>query len=226
MQSLIHRTSTLALLAIFAGSLTLSGCASLSNTEKGAAVGAGAGAVVGGVIGKVAGSTAKGAIIGAVVGGAAGAVIGQQMDKQAAELEKELEDAEIERVGEGIQVTFNSGILFGFDSADLRPEARENLQTLAESLRDYPNTDVMVVGHTDAQGSDAYNQGLSERRAGSAANYLISQGVPRNRITMMGKGESEPVASNDTEAGRQQNRRVEVAIFADEEYREQVSGQN
>lgn len=226
MHSLIQRHTTLLILILFVGGLSLSGCASLSNTEKGAAAGAGAGAVVGGVIGNAAGSTAKGAIIGAVLGGAAGAVIGQQMDKQAADLEDDLEGAEIERVGEGIQITFDSGILFGFDSAELRPEARENLTTLAQSLQEYPQTDVMVIGHTDSKGSDAYNQGLSERRAGSAADFLKTRGISADRITMLGKGESEPIADNETEAGRAQNRRVEIAIYASEDYREEVAGQN
>lgn len=226
MHALIQRHTTLLILILFVGGLSLSGCASLSNTEKGAAAGAGTGAVVGGVIGNAAGSTAKGAIIGAVLGGAAGAIIGQQMDKQAADLEEELEGAEIERVGEGIQITFDSGILFGFDSAELRPDARENLTTLAQSLNDYPNTDVTVIGHTDSKGSDAYNQGLSERRAGSASDFLTAQGISASRITTLGKGESEPVADNETEAGRAQNRRVEIAIYASEDYREEVSGQN
>ena len=226
MQSLIQRHTTLLLLALFVSGLSLSGCASLSNTEKGAATGAAGGAVVGGVIGNAAGSTAKGAIIGAVLGGAAGAIIGQQMDKQAEELEGDLEGAEIERVGEGIQITFDSGILFDFDSANLRPEARENLSTLAASLQEYPETDVMIVGHTDSKGTDAYNQGLSERRAGSAADYLLAQGITGDRIATLGKGESEPVADNETEAGRQENRRVEIAIYASDEYREEVSGQN
>ena len=226
MQSLIERHTTLLILFLFVGGLSLSGCASLSNTEKGAAAGAGAGAVVGGVIGNAAGSTAKGAIIGAVLGGAAGAIIGQQMDKQAADLEEDLEGAEIERVGEGIQITFDSGILFDFDSANLRSEARENLSTLAQSLQEYPNTDVMIIGHTDSRGSDAYNQGLSERRAGSASDYLLARGISRARITTLGKGESEPVATNETEAGRQENRRVEIAIYASDEYRDEVAGQN
>ncbi len=226
MQPLNHRSSILFIAALLVGSLSLSGCASLSNTEKGAATGAAGGAVVGGVIGNAAGSTAKGAIIGAILGGAAGAIIGQQMDKQAAELEEDLEDVEIERVGEGIQITFNSGILFDFDSAGLRTEARENLSTLAESLQDYANTELMIVGHTDSRGAYDYNYDLSLRRANSAAGHLVTQGVPRDRMTILGKGETEPVASNDTDAGRQQNRRVEVAIYASEEYRESVSGQN
>lgn len=207
--------------SVFSG-LTLAGCASLSNTEKGAAAGAGAGAVVGGIIGKAVGSTAKGAIIGAVVGGTAGAVIGQQMDKQAAELEDELEDADVQRVGEGIVVTFDSGILFDFDSSALRAEARENLRDLAGSLSEYENTEVLIVGHTDAVGSDSYNYRLSERRAEAAADYLMSLGMRPSRVSTTGKGEAEPIASNDTEYGRQQNRRVEVAIYASEEYREEL----
>lgn len=204
----------------------LVGCSTIDNmsrTEKGAAAGAGAGAVVGGVIGKATGGTAKGAIIGAVVGGTAGAIIGQQMDKQARELEQELEGAEVERVGEGIQITFDSAILFGFDRSDLSATARTNLQELANSLQEYPNTEVLIVGHTDATGSEQYNQQLSERRAASAAQYLTSQGISRNRITTLGKGELEPVAGNTDEFGREQNRRVEVAIFASEEYREELS---
>jgi outer membrane protein OmpA-like peptidoglycan-associated protein len=202
--------------------LTLAGCANMSNTEKGAAVGAGAGAAVGGAIGKAVGGTVKGAIAGAIVGGTAGAIIGQQMDKQAEELEGELEDAEVQRAGEGIIVTFDSGILFDFDSAALRTEARTNLRNLAESLEDYGNTDIMIVGHTDSVGSDDYNYTLSERRANSAAEYLISLGVTPSRITKMGKGETEPIAANDSDTGRQENRRVEVAIYASEEYREEV----
>lgn len=192
--------------------LLLSGCATKSQT--GAVIGAGGGAVVGGVIGKVAGSTTKGAIIGAVVGGAAGALIGAKMDRQAKELEQNIKGAKIERVGEGIQVTFDSGLLYDFDSDVVKAEAQNNLRELALSLDKYPGSDLMIVGHTDSQGSDSYNQSLSERRASAAANYLVSQGVARARITTRGLGETEPVASNDTDAGRQTNRRVEVAIYA------------
>ncbi len=196
--------------------LLAGGCASMSNTEKGAAGGAAAGAAVGGLIGKAAGSTAKGAILGAVVGGAAGAAIGHRMDEQAKELENTLPNATVERVGEGIQVTFDSGILFDVDSSVLRPASRDNLTNLARSIEDYEGTRVLVVGHTDSTGSDAYNQGLSERRAISAKTYLIEQGVAGDRIDAVGRGEAEPVASNESAEGRQQNRRVEVAIFASE----------
>jgi outer membrane protein OmpA-like peptidoglycan-associated protein len=198
------------------------GCATKAQT--GAVIGAGGGAVVGGVIGKVAGSTAKGAIIGAVVGGAAGAIIGDQMDRQAKELEQNIKGATVERVGEGIQVTFASGLMFDFDSDVVKPEARANLRELAASFHKYPDTDLVIIGHTDQVGTIDYNQALSERRARSAAAYLVGQGVSGARIDARGLGETEPVASNDTEAGRAANRRVEVAIFASKAYREKVAG--
>lgn len=217
------RTTTLALVfLILVAPLLWAGCESLSNTEQGALIGSGAGGAAGAVIGKAAGGTAEGAILGAVIGGTAGAIIGQRMDRQAEELEEDLPNAEVERVGEGIKVTFDSGILFDFDSSDLRPAARRNLNELAESVRDFEDTEIMVVGHTDSQGATSYNQRLSERRADAAYRYLSDQGVRPSRITALGRGEEEPVASNDTESGRQQNRRVEVAIYASEEYREQV----
>ena len=200
--------------------LGVSACA--SRTAKGAGIGAAAGAAGGALIGRAAGSTAKGAIIGAAVGGAAGAIIGRQMDQQAEELAKSLPNAKVERVGEGILVTFESGILFDVDSDALRPAARENLKNLADSLQKYRRTNVLLVGHTDATGSDSYNQTLSNRRASSAASYLASQGLSRPRVETSGRGELEPVASNDTERGRQENRRVEVAIFANEQYRDEA----
>jgi outer membrane protein OmpA-like peptidoglycan-associated protein len=195
----------------------LAGCA--TKMQTGAVVGTAGGAVVGGVIGKVAGSTAKGAIIGAVVGGAAGAIIGSKMDKQAQELQQNIKGATVERVGEGIQVTFASGLLYDFDSDLVRDEAKLNLRELASSLDKYPDTELVIVGHTDPLGSASYNQSLSERRATSAAGYLVAQGVGGARIATRGLGESEPKTTNDTEAGRQMNRRVEVAIYASKAYR-------
>jgi outer membrane protein OmpA-like peptidoglycan-associated protein len=189
-------------------------------------IGGSTGAVIGGIIGNQTGSTARGAIIGAAVGGAAGALIGRQMDQQAEALEEELPGATVERVGEGIQVTFDSGILFDFDSYALRTPARENLANLATSLKRYPESEVLIVGHTDSRGDDAYNQRLSENRSGSARDYLVQQGVAPSRIRAVGMGESEPVASNDTDVGRQENRRVEVAIFASEAYRKRLTGGN
>lgn len=210
---------TVAALASFG----LSACASMSNKERGAVIGATAGAAVGGVIGNNAGgSTAKGAIIGAVVGGAAGAIIGHQMDQQAKELAINIPGAKVERVGEGIQVTFDSGLLFDFDSDVIRADAARNLAELAQSLKKYPNSQLLIVGHTDSRGDEAYNQGLSFRRSNSAATYLQNQGVARARVATNGRGEYEPVASNDTDNGRQLNRRVEVAIYASDAYRDQV----
>lgn len=218
----LSRLRTL-LLPLLASALLLGGCSTLSNTEKGAIIGAGAGAAGGAAVGKATGdNTAEGAILGAVIGGAAGALIGQQMDRKAKELDRELENAEVKRVGEGIKVTFDSGLLFDFDSARLRPNAEDNLREFASSMKDFKDTKILIVGHTDAKGSASYNQELSERRAESASSFLRRRGLASQRLITTGKGESEPVATNETEAGRQQNRRVEVAIYANEEYRERA----
>jgi outer membrane protein OmpA-like peptidoglycan-associated protein len=198
------------------------GCASLNRTEKGAIIGAASGAAVGGVVGKAAGSTTKGVIIGAVIGGAAGAVIGRQMDQKADELEAELENARVERVGEGILVTFESGLLFDFDSSQLRAASRSNLTELAGTLNDMADTELLIAGHTDSVGSDDYNFGLSERRAQASADYLMTRGVSGSRINIVGLGETEPVDTNDTASGRQANRRVEVAIYASEDMRDEL----
>lgn len=189
----------------------LHGCS--TNMGTGALGGAAAGAVIGGV----ASGSAKGAIIGAAIGGAAGAAIGGVMDAQAEDLQDKLPNATVERVGEGIQVTFDSGILFDVNMATLRSQAQQNLRDLAVSLEEYEGTDVLVVGHTDSTGDAAYNQGLSERRADAARMFLLGAGLAGERVTAMGRGEEEPVTSNDTEMGRQANRRVEIAIFASEE---------
>ncbi len=196
--------------------LGLLSCSSWSRKQKGAAIGAAAGAVVGGVIGKQSDNTAVGAILGAAIGGAAGAYIGHYMDKQAAELERDLEGAKVERIGEGIKITFDSGILFDFDKATLKDESKRNLEKLAVILTKYPDTNILLEGHTDAKGSEEYNLELSRRRAQAVANYLSSLGVNPMRFTIMGYGESQPVASNETEEGRRLNRRVEVAIFAND----------
>ncbi|HJQ09904.1 MAG TPA: OmpA family protein [Gemmatimonadaceae bacterium] len=198
----------------------------MSQKQRGAVIGATAGAAVGGVIGNQTGSTVRGAIIGAVVGGAAGAVIGHQMDQQAKELQQNIPGATITRVGEGIAVSFPSGILFPFNSTEILPAGKDNLRQLASSLDQYPNSDILIVGHTDSVGTDAYNQDLSQRRAQSASAYLQSLGVAASRLQTAGRGESEPITSNDTDEGRQRNRRVEIAIYASEAYRKQVQSQN
>jgi outer membrane protein OmpA-like peptidoglycan-associated protein len=195
-------------------SISVASCASLNKKEKGAIIGAAAGGAAGAVIGNNTGSTARGAIIGAVVGGAAGAVIGHQMDQQAKELQQNIPGATVARVGEGIAVTFASGLLYDFDSDVVRSESAGNLRSLAASLGKYPNTDLMIVGHTDAVGTSDYNQALSQRRATAASNYLAAQGVSAPRLKAVGRGEAEPLLTNDTEGGRQANRRVEIAIYA------------
>lgn len=188
-----------------------------TKTQTGAIIGAGGGAVVGAVIGKAAGNTAAGAIVGAAVGGAAGAVIGNYMDRQAAEMEKDLEGARIERVGEGIKITFGNGLLFDVDRADLRPEAQAELVKLTRILQKYDDTNVLVEGHTDATGTEEHNMDLSLRRSSSVATFLANQGVERGRLSAVGYGELHPTATNATAEGRQQNRRVEVAIWANDD---------
>jgi outer membrane protein OmpA-like peptidoglycan-associated protein len=206
--------------------LILPGCSSLSRTEKGAIIGATAGGAIGGVIGNQTGSTARGAIIGAAVGGVVGAVIGRQMDKQAEELAQNIPGATVQRIGEGIAVTFDSGILFAVDQSALQPGGQQNLRDLAASLDEYEGTEVLVVGHTDSTGADDYNQSLSVRRADSARTFLLGAGLEASRVVAVGRGEMEPIASNDTDAGRQENRRVEIAIFASEEMQEQMLRQH
>lgn len=188
-----------------------------SNLLKGTGIGAGAGAALGAGIGAIAGGgqgAAWGAGIGAVVGGAAGAIIGKKMDKQAAELEK-IEGAQVEVVNEGqaIKVVFESGILFATNSSTLNTTSRTSLDKFATSLLNNPDTDVKIYGHTDSSGNDAINNPLSQRRAESVYNYIVSKGVTGSRMEAKGMGSSEPVADNSTPAGRAQNRRVEVYIY-------------
>ncbi len=191
-------------------------CSGWSRKEKGAAAGAAAGGIIGGVIGKQSGNTALGAILGAAIGGAAGAYIGDYMDKQAEEIERDIAGAKVERVGEGIKITFDSGIMFDVNKASLKQASRDNLEKLAVILNKYEDTNILLEGHTDATGSDEYNLDLSRQRAQSVSNHLASVGVNATRFTIMGYGESQPVGDNETDDGRQQNRRVEVAIYAND----------
>ncbi len=196
--------------------ISLSACSNLNKKEKGAIIGGTAGAVIGGVIGHEAGNTALGAILGAAVGGAAGAYIGNYMDKQAAEIEKDIEGAKVERVGEGLKITFESGILFDVDKSELKYAAKTDIQKLAVILNKYPDTEILIEGHTDSDGSDEHNRELSIRRAQSVATNLTTHQVIATRLTSMGYGEIQPVADNATADGKQQNRRVEIAIFAND----------
>ncbi|KGE88923.1 MAG: OmpA family protein [Phaeodactylibacter xiamenensis] len=204
---------------VLALSLLLGAACNTTKTSEGAVIGGTAGGVIGGVIGGED-NTAAGVIIGSAIGGTAGALIGNYMDKQAEEIEEDLEDAEVERVGEGILITFDSGLLFDLDSYQLRAETKENLTELSDALKEYDETNIIIEGHTDSQGTDSYNQRLSERRARSVSGYLAKQNVSSSRFTVRGYGEEKPVATNETAAGRQENRRVEVAIVANEDLKE------
>jgi outer membrane protein OmpA-like peptidoglycan-associated protein len=191
----------------------------MNNKTKGGLLGAGGGAVLGGVVGGLLGGgkgTAIGAIVGAAAGGSAGVLIGNKMDKQAADLQKDMQNARVERVGEGIKITFDSGILFDTNSATLRPASESDITKMAAILQKYPDTNVLIEGHTDNTGSDAINQPLSERRAQAVANSTISKGVASSRITTQGYGSTQPVGDNSTPEGKQANRRVEIAIYANE----------
>lgn len=212
----------LIIVALSALFLSLPSCSSLGQTERGAIIGAASGAVVGGAVGRATGSTARGAIIGAAVGGAAGAIIASRMRNTAETLRQRLPNATVEEVGEGILVTFDGGLLFDFDSSNLRAGARTDLASLAEALSDMRTANVLVAGHTDSVGDEDYNYDLSLRRARSAVDYLNSQGHPLEHLQMAGLGESEPVATNETAEGRQQNRRIELAIYASEAMQEEA----
>jgi len=188
----------------------------MSRTAKGGAIGAGAGAGVGAVIGNQFGDngTAIGAIIGAAVGGTTGALIGRHMDQQAEELKNDLEGATVTRVGEGIKITFDSGLLFAVDQSTLNSTSQGNLNDLAATLKKYEDTEILVEGHTDSDGAEEHNHALSIRRAQSVSSYLVGQGVTTSRLSTMGYGEAQPVVDNATDDGKSQNRRVEIAIYA------------
>ena len=211
----------LALMVVFATACNT------SKAVKGGAAGGVVGGVVGGAIGKNNGSGTKGAVIGSVIGGAAGAVIGKYMDKQAEEIEQEVPGAQVDKVmgvdenGDstttGILVTFDSGVLFSTGKYALTDASRIEIQRMEKIFEKYPETDITIDGHTDSVGSDASNQKLSEQRAASVADYMADLGISRNRFVVHGYGETRPVATNDTDQGRQANRRVEVSVKANEQ---------
>jgi len=215
----MKKLSKIVLLSVITLSLFIYGC-NASNTVKGGAIGVAGGGLLGGLIGKAAGNTTLGAIIGAAVGGTAGALIGHYMDKQAEEIQQDIQGAKVERVGEGIKITFDSGILFPIDSSTLESQAKSNITKLATVLNKYPDTNILVTGYTDNTGKKELNQTLSGKRAKSVADYTTSQGVSSDRFTIKGLGDSEPVASNETPEGRTQNRRVEIAIFANDKLKD------
>lgn len=212
-----------ALTLALAGSIGFSSCEavkSTNNTQRGAAAGAVGGAVIGGILGNnigKGGNTALGAIIGGVVGGAAGGVIGNRMDKQAQKIETALPGAEVERVGEGIKLTLGeNSVNFDLNKSTLTAKAKQNLDKLIPVFNEYPDTNIQIFGYTDSSGSDDYNLKLSKERAASVVAYLGGKGLASSRFNTDGKGEADPIASNDTPEGRAKNRRVEFAITANE----------
>ena len=193
-----------------------------NNSQKGAAIGAAGGAILGAVLGNNIGKGGNGelgAVIGGVAGGAAGAIIGRQMDKQAQEIENEIPGAQVERVDDGIVVTFdeNSGVYFDTNKYNINAASQATLDKLTGVLREYPDTNVLVVGHTDSTGSDEYNMTLSKQRAQSVTSYFTNtKGLSSSRFTTNWYGEQSPVADNSTAEGRAQNRRVNVVIVPNE----------
>jgi outer membrane protein OmpA-like peptidoglycan-associated protein len=199
-------------------SFAILSCSAVQNankTQKGAVLGAAGGALIGGLIG----GDLKGALIGAAVGGASGAVIGNIMDKQAQKIETAVPGAEVERIGEGILINFdeNSGVNFATNKADLTATSKANLDKVVNVFLEFPDTNILVQGHTDSTGSEAYNLELSKKRAKSVADYLQSKGVAANRLSIEGLGQSMPRFDNDTAEGRSKNRRVEIAVVANEQ---------
>lgn len=202
-----RKTGTFLMALLVGGALVISGC---SGATKGAAIGGIAGAATGAAVGG-----GKGAAVGGAVGATAGAIIGDYMAKQKEELDK-VPGADVQQVGEELVVTFDSPILFDTDSSVLKPQSQQLLDDVARVLLDYPDTNVLVKGHTDDTGSESHNLALSDRRAHAVHNYLVTRGVASTRMSSMGFGESVPVASNNSPSGRAQNRRVELQIAANQ----------
>jgi outer membrane protein OmpA-like peptidoglycan-associated protein len=200
----------------------LAGCKSMNNTQKGTGIGAAAGATAGALIGGGGKNSVWGALIGAAVGGGAGYLIGHHMDKQAEEIKQAVPDAKVERVGEGINMTFNSGLLFKINSSALSDAAKESLAKVATVFVKYPETNILIEGHTDNTGTPEFNMNLSQKRAYSVSQYLQSKGVATSRMDIKWYGETQPKYPNTSEANRSLNRRVEVGIMANDQLKEKA----
>ncbi|MDO9276121.1 MAG: OmpA family protein [Lutibacter sp.] len=223
MRTFFKKTALVALTVILvAGLSSCEATKNANNAQKGAVIGTAGGAILGAIIGNNAGKGGKGeigAVIGGVVGGTAGVLIGNKMDKQAQKIEEEIPGAKVERIEDGILVTFdeNSGVHFETEKYNITSTSEVMLTKLANILKEYPDTNVLVVGHTDSSGSAAYNMSLSERRANAVTNYFVnSKGLSSSRFTTTWFGEDQPIATNSTVEGRAKNRRVNVAIVPNE----------
>ncbi len=218
------------LIALATAMIGFTGCEAVKNTNKtqrGAGIGVAAGAVLGGIIGNNVGSkdnAVLGAVIGGAVGGAAGGIIGNRMDKQAQKIEEEIPGAEVKRVGEGISVVFDeeSGVKFATNKATLTAASKATLDKLAGVFSEYPNSNIMIDGHTDSSGDDAYNMTLSQKRAQAVSDYLVGKGLDNGRFTTAWHGETQPKHDNSTPEGRAKNRRVELGIVANEALKEEA----
>lgn len=216
---------------ILLSSVLIFGCSAVKNAnhkQKGAVVGSTSGAVIGGVLGNNVGkgdNTALGAIIGAVVGGVAGGFIGDRMDRQAERIEEQIPGAEVTRVGEGINVVFNedAGVYFDTSKSNVKGTSATTLNKLAGIFKEYPKSYILVEGHTDSAGPEDYNMTLSKQRAESVTNYLLTQGISQGRFTTKWYGEGQPKADNTTSEGKRINRRVELAIVASQELKDEAS---
>lgn len=218
----------------FALITSLSSCEATKNAnnkQKGAVIGAAGGAILGAIIGNNAGkggNGALGAVVGGVVGGTAGVLIGGKMDKQAQKIEQEIPGAQVERVDDGIVVTFdeNSGVYFDTAKYNINSASQSILDKLANVLREYPDTDVLVVGHTDSVGADDMNMTLSKNRAMSVTNYFVqNKGLSAGRFTTNWFGETAPIADNSTAEGRAKNRRVNLAIVPNDKMKNDAKRQ-
>jgi outer membrane protein OmpA-like peptidoglycan-associated protein len=207
------------ILYIAGTAILIAGCKSMNNTQKGTAIGAGAGAAAGALIGK---GSVWGVLIGAAIGGSGGYVIGKNMDKQAKDIKQAVPDAQVERVGEGINVTFNSALLFKINKSDLSDSAKASLDKIAVVFNDYPETNLLVEGHTDDTGPADYNMILSEARAQNVAAYLQSKGVVASRFTVKWYGETQPKYPNTDETNRALNRRVELGVMANDQMKKEA----
>jgi outer membrane protein OmpA-like peptidoglycan-associated protein len=227
----MKKLTVIALALVVMTSSIFVGCEAAKNTNKtqrGAAIGAVGGAILGGVLGNnigKGGNGAMGAVLGGVIGGVAGGVIGNKMDKQAREIDTALPGADVVRVGEGIKLVLGeNAVRFDFNKSTLTPQAKTNLDKLVTVFTDYPDTNIVIYGYTDNKGSVDYNLKLSQERANAVKSYLVKKGLVSTRLTTTGMGIADPIETNDTDAGRSKNRRVEFAITANEKMIKEAEG--